>query len=230
MKQIFELRLGRRVAVAAFLVAVVTACAPPVDRIISEQVRSSDQRAIARGKVLLEEHLRFVARLRSEGDPLGDYLWTRAHADGWIENAITDPIRLKKMYEEAAARGSVDAKHVLGLMLIFGGASQTSGANPKGPVLEIKDRDSKRGMSLIEAASKEQCWYWTPYLAGVSGTRCLVPEVSATQIWPEFRDGHAFPNDDVLARYWREKRDQCRVLLQKRQPIFLVRDDFPVCK
>jgi len=82
----------------SLFVAIVglTACAPPVGYIIKEANHRNDARAAERGKSLLAEHLKMVDELRAEGDPMGDYLWTRANADRLIPNPISDPLVLKK--------------------------------------------------------------------------------------------------------------------------------------
>ena len=53
--------------------AMLSGCAPSVSNIIMESNRQDNERAIARGKGLLAEHLKLIEKLRVEGDPMGDY-------------------------------------------------------------------------------------------------------------------------------------------------------------
>lgn len=211
--------------------SLLVGCAPSVGSIIMEANRQDSERATARGKDLLAEHLKLIEKLRAEGDPMGDYLWTRANADAWVPNPIKDPLVLKKMYEDAAAKGSVDAQHVLGLMLFLGGASQTAGANPQGPLLSKNDRDPFKGMAMIEEASKKQCWHWTVLIAGggSSGRYCLMPEIAAGRIWPKFRDGFMLPKNAASLKQWRELDESCEATIRALPPTFF-NQKFPACR
>lgn len=216
-------------ATIAMALATLTACAPPVGRIIMEGNRQADERAVERGKGLLAGHFKLIDKLRAEGDPMGDYLWTRANADKWIENPIDDPLVLKKMYEDAAAKGSIDAQHVLGLML-FDGSAARSGICTDCAVLLTEDRDPKRGLALIEKASAKQCFYWGVILDSMGNRSCLVPVVTAMKVWPKYRDGRVVEKNADEAKRWREMEESCQATIQNLPPTFFFQQKFPACR
>ena len=215
----------------SLVVAIVglTACAPPVGYIIKEANHQNDARAVERGKSLLAEHLKMVDKLRAEGDPMGDYLWTRANADRLIPNPISDPLVLKKMYEDASKKGSIDAQHVLGLMLL-NGSSTPSGFCLDCPVLKPEDRNPELGIELIDKASEKQCFYWSVELDGMANQQCLTPVVTALYVWPNFRDGTLVPKDAVQATRWKQLKLSCAEKLQKLPPQFFFQQKFPACR
>jgi hypothetical protein len=212
---------------ASTLVAL-SACAPPVGRIIMEANRQNDERAVERGKGLLAQHLQLIDKLRAEGDPMGDYLWTQANADKWVENPIQDPLVLEQMYEAAAAKGSVDAEHVLGVML-FNGVSSRNVCYTC-PVLKPEDRNPQRGLEMIERASAKQCFYWGIQLDGMANRHCLTPVVTAGTIWPKYRDGRLVEQDTAQAERWRQMELTCQATLQKLPPQFFIHQRFPACR
>lgn len=210
------------------VLAGLSACAPPVGYIVQEANRQSDARAVERGKGLLAEHLKMVAKLRAEGDPMGDYLWTQANADRWLENPIQDPLMLKKMYEDAAIRGSVDAEHVLGVMLVNGVSSRNTCINC--PVLEPKDRNPERGLELIEKATAKQCFYWGIRLDGMANRQCLTPVITAGFVWPKYRDGHIVSQSREEAARWKHIEQSCETTLKSLPPQFFFQQKFPACR
>jgi hypothetical protein len=210
-------------------IACLGACATPVGSLIKEANRQNDTRAVERGKGLLAEHLKMVDKLRAEGDPMGDYLWTRANADRLIPNPISDPLVLKKMYEEAAGKGSVDAEHVLGVML-FSGSSTPSGFCTNCPVLKPEDRNPQLGVEMIDKATAKQCFYWSVELDSMANRQCLTPVVTALYVWPNFRDGTLVQKDAAQAARWRQLELVCREKLQKLPPQFFFQQKFAACR
>lgn len=217
--------------ISALVVTIVglSACTPPVGYIIKEANRQNDARAVERGKGLLAEHLKMVDKLRAEGDPMGDYLWTRANADRLIPNPISDPLVLKKMYEEAASKGSVDAQHALGLML-FNGSSTPSGFCTTCPVLKPEDRNPQLGVELIDKASAKQCFYWSVELDGMANRQCLTPVVTALYVWPKYRDGRVVSQSADEAARWKQIELSCRAELKNLSPQFFAQQKFPACR
>jgi TPR repeat protein len=66
-----------------------------------------------------KKQVEIIKQRQAKGDPIGDYFYGMANAEGWWpENPITDPLVIKEIYEKAAAKGSSDAMIVLGLMLM----------------------------------------------------------------------------------------------------------------
>lgn len=217
-----------KAALLTISVSLLVGCAPSVGSILMEANRQDNERAIARGKGLLAEHLKLIEKLRAEGDPMGDYLWTQANADAWVPNPIKDPLVLKKMYEDAAAKGSVDSQHVLGLMLFDGATSRTECVGC--PVLKAEDRDWRKGLSTIEEASKKQCFYWGIVLDGMAGRSCLIPMVPAREIWPNFRDGTGVPKSDEQASRWNEMKLACQAQIKALPIRFFFSQKFPACR
>ncbi len=218
-----------RAALLAICFCLLTGCAPRVGSIIMEANRQDSERATARGKDLLAEHLKLIEKLRTEGDPMGDYLWARANADAWVPHPIKDPLVLKKMYEDAAARGSVDAQHVLGLMLFDGSAART-GVCTDCPVLNPEDQDWRKGLAIIEDASKQQCFYWGIVLDGMANRSCLVPVVTAGKIWPKFRDGRIVEKNANSLSHWKQLEDSCDTELKSLPTVFFFTQKFPACR
>jgi hypothetical protein len=194
-------------------------CAPSTGSIIAKANRENDARAVERGSALLTGHLKLIEKLRADGDPMGDYLWTRANADQWVENPIKDPLVLKKMYEAAAEKGSIDAQHVLGLMLFDGSASR-SGVCTDCPVLKPEDRDWRKGLAIIEDATKKQCYYWAIVLDGMANSSCLRPSVSSGEIWPEFRDGRIVDKNQEAQSSWKVLRRPAQTTSKRYLPPF----------
>ena len=224
--------LFRRGKCSCILVAAicVAGCAPSVGTLINESVRSSDRRATVRANELLEQHLSLIDRLRAQGDPLGDYLWVRANADGWVKDPVRDPLVLKKMFEDAAAKGSADAKHVLGLMLFDGAASRT-GVNTSGAVLDPKDQNWRAGLALIDEATKQQCWYWAPILDGMANKTCLRPVSTAGIIEPNFREGsRVVQRDDIQQKHWKQLNENCKAFISSQGPKFFFPTRFTACR
>lgn len=219
-----------KAALLTISVSLLVGCAPSVGSIFMEANRQDNERAIARGKGLLVEHLMLIEKLRAEGDPMGDYLWARANADAWVPNPIKDPLVLKKMYEDAAAKGSVDAQHVLGLMLITGSSSPYGGGRSDTPVLSVNSRNISLGLATVEHAAARQCWYWEPVIAGVSNTGCLQPVVSAGRIWPKFRDGGIVEKNTNLLSRWKQLEDSCDTKLKSLSTAFFFTQKFPACR
>lgn len=221
-------KLATLIVVVASALGTLTACAPPVGRIIMEGNRQNDERAVERGKGLLAEHLKLIDKLRAAGDPMGEYLWVQANADSWVDNPIQDPLALKSMYGNAAAKGSVDAQHVLGMML-FGGVSSRNICFTC-PVLKPEDRDPQRGLALIEEAQSKQCYYWGIRLDGMANRSCLVPVVTAGEIWPKYRDGRIVQKSAEEAQRWLQMEQACDATIQKLPPTFFFQQQFPACR
>ncbi|MFJ4294388.1 hypothetical protein ACIP1U_32210 [Cupriavidus sp. NPDC089707] len=130
-----------------------------------------------------------IKSLQAQGDPMGDYLFALANAEGWIgENRISDPMEIKDLYQKAANKGSSDAMIALGLMLFDGrGAPQYA----KGIYLPYEQQNWKRGLEWVERGMKIRCSYAQPLYIAITppGRQCLVYRSPASWIWPAFRDG-----------------------------------------
>lgn len=181
--------------------------------------------ASSRGKQLLQSHLEMIEHMRARNDPMGDYLWAQANADSWVPNPEKDPLLIKKMYEDAAAKGSIDAEHVLGLMLIDGSSSRN--ICMKCPVLKPEDRNPQLGLQILEKAIKKQCFYWGIRIDGMAKRQCLTPVTSAGDVWPNLRDGAVFAKNLDEAKRWKAMEDSCIADLKRS---YLSSNNFPVCR
>ena len=161
-----------------------------------------------RGNSLLDLRLREIDALRAKGDPLGEYQWVYANAMGWVDNPVTDPEALLAMYLAAADKGSSDARVAAGILLFAGKA--TPFGDGRATLLPPEKRDMARGLALIEAGTRERCWYWEPIIMTLRSQNCLRPVDPARTVWPAFRDGNRWwPKDEAAMRVWKARRDQC---------------------
>lgn len=224
-----EVILKRKLPYLTLVVSMLVACTACVPLVITQVNRASNERATERRKILLDEHLKLIERLRTEGDPMGEYLWVRANADRLISNPIGDPLLLKDMYEKAAEKGSIDAQQVLGLML-FSGSSTPSGFCTDCSVLKRENRNPELGLKLIEKAMEKQCFYWSVEIDGMTNQQCLTPVVAAIDIWPNFRDGTVVPQNTEQAERWRKMTTDCQMKIKKLSPQFFSQQKFPACR
>lgn len=224
--------VGRSLLIVAALAALSGCVAPPnVGAIMSESIRKSEEGATQRGKALLAQHLKLIEKLRAEGDPMGDYLWAKANEDELIPNAVVEPGALKRLYQAAADKGSIDAQHKVGLLTFYEGAV-VNGRYSTSTENERKEKEVKwrNGLEILEKSTAQQCFYWGIALDGMANQHCLLPVVVARWVWPNFRDGFAYPKDAALADAWRERRDECDAYLAKQDPFFFYGRKFPACR
>lgn len=216
----------------AFLFCLMNlGCADPVTAIINHNIKKDNEQAIQRDGILLTEHLNMIAKLRAEGDPMGDYLWARANEDKFVPNAITDTETLKKMYQTAATKGSLDAANKVGLMTFNEGGISNAGYS-KSTETQKREKEIiwRKGLELLEQSTAKQCYYWGIVLDGMANRRCLKPVVTLNQVWPQFRDGFGYPKDQDLMLKWREKAASCEVFLRNQTVDFYYNRKFSACR
>lgn len=189
--------------------ALLAGCGAIVGTTINTANSISQSVDRSRTKSLIEAHLEWVKQLQARGDPMGDYLWAKANEDGVVANPIKDSGVLKQMYAEAAAKGSVDAQIVLGLKRFYQGASNRFSRGGTQAEWDANVPVWQDGLKQIEAATQNQCWYYTPYIFPPHNKRCLTPKNIAKEIWPRFRDGFNYPKDTELMNKWKAKREAC---------------------
>lgn len=214
--------LTRWTAAAMLAATIVSGCGAIVGGTIglANQVDQSSTRK--RIDALRAQQVEYIHSLQERGDPYGDYLFALANAEGWIgKDRISDPIKIRDMYQEAAMKGSSDAMIALGLMLFDGrGAPQYS----RDVYLPREQQDIALGLEWVEKGMKIRCSYAQPvYDASATTSRqCVVLRSPASWIWPSFRDGRTRMNPDgtfiftmepnpTLQQYWRDKDAACRV-------------------
>jgi hypothetical protein len=94
----------------------------------------------ARRNDLAAQHLDDIKQRQAKGDPLGDYLWAEANEKQIVPNAIQDPATIRRLYQVAADKGSVDAKLVLAVKQFKEGSYPMTGL--KG--IEIHEQVTKQ--------------------------------------------------------------------------------------
>lgn len=192
------------------LVLALTGCAlgdAVVGASIGAANRADSAMLRSRGQSLLAKQLLRIEELRAKGDPLGDYLWVVANAEGWVDNPELNPEKLFAMYQGAAAKGSSDAMVAAGLMLFRGSA--TPNATGRNQPLPDAKMDMRKGLDMIEQGTRERCWYWEPIIQTLRHQNCLRPSIAADKVWPKFRDGFFWPKDAALMNFWKAKSAQC---------------------
>lgn len=192
------------------LIGLLAGCAVG-DAVVGSTIRASNQADStllrSRGKTLLAQHLQLIKELQAKGDPLGDYLWVVANAEGWVDNPELDPIKRLEMYQAAADKGSVDALVAMGVYLFNG--SPTPNATGVGKPLPDEKMNMKKGLELIEQGTRDRCFYWEPVIQSITSQNCLRPIIAADKVWPKFRDGFLWPKDEALMNYWKAKSERC---------------------
>lgn len=181
-----------------------------------------EQRGTARAIATVRaEQVADIKELQAAGDPMGNYLFAVASAQGWMsKDQISDAASIMEMSQRAADKGASDAMIALGLMLFDG-----SGAPVDSKVyLPFELQDWRKGLELVERGMRERCSYALPMYSLVTSPprRCVVYRSPAIRLWPAFRDGRYIGNrvegfvpfiqkDKVAESYWREKDAVCQM-------------------
>ncbi|MEZ5645726.1 MAG: hypothetical protein R3E99_11310 [Burkholderiaceae bacterium] len=169
---------------------------------------ATQQRDFDRQTGILVQHMK---ALQAKGDPLGDYYYALANSDGWLHD-VTDPKAITELFEQAAAKGSMDAKILLALQVAMSEPVPGRLDYGQGP---RENLDSwERGLAQLLPLLQKQC----------SARRLVLdmgkPRVAyysiAYAVWPTFRDG-----------YYRRNSDGSRTLLRdpERQKVWEDLDD-----
>lgn len=161
-------------------------------KIATDIERASLGKEIDQSKAVFLKH---INALQDKGDPQGDYYYALGNSDGWIKD-VQDPQAITALFEQAAEKGSMDARILLAL--------QEAG------------NDSKPGQLDVNFVPKENLQGWESGLAKLLPLlqhQCYVrrlttgydyssprPQVTyysiAYDIWPNFRDGYYRRNPD----------------------------------
>lgn len=173
-------------AALAILVAAPNAgCMAPVQA-VNAMEKSAAQRELDQGITVLRAHIK---ALQDKGDPLGDYFYALGNSDGWIED-VKDPAAITRLFEKAAAKGSMDAKILLALQLatsepIPGQLDDSMGPRQNLPAWEA-------GLAQLLPLLQQQC-YARRLVLDAGRPRVRYYSI-AYKIWPTFRDGNSFKN------------------------------------
>jgi len=173
-------------SLVVFLSALSAGCMAPA-HIATSLERSAANRTLVRGMETLRQH---IQTLQDQGDPLGDYFYAMANADGWI-NDVQQPEAITALFKQAAAKGVMDAKILLTLQ------EATSepipgrldyGKSPRGNV-----EAWERGLVQLLPLLQQQCY--ARRLVVDQGRPKVAYYSIAYKIWPTFRDGHSVQNE-----------------------------------
>jgi hypothetical protein len=143
--------------------------------------KASQQRDFDKQTGILVKHMK---ALQAKGDPLGDYYYALANSDGWLTE-VTDPKAITQLFEQAAAKGSMDAKILLALQEASDDQLPGELDDTHGPSKNLEKWE--KGLAQLLPLLQQQC-----------NVRRLVldmgkPRVAyysiAYEIWPIFRDG-----------------------------------------
>lgn len=149
--------------------------------------RSKADRDMERGKEQLRQ---YIESLQDRGDPMGDYYYAMANADGWIKD-VQDPKAVTALFEQAAAKGVMDAKILLALQVATSEpvpGQLDYGKSPRGNV-----QAWEQGLKLLFPLLQQQCF--ARRLVLEEGRPKVAYYPIAYDIWPTFRDGHYVQNE-----------------------------------
>jgi hypothetical protein len=194
--------------------SLLAGCESMVAGTISAANRADDAREAAKDKEIVEQALKRYRSLANEGDPLGYYYLAVTHAVHHAHKPDGDVHEVKRLYEDAVARGSNDAKVALGRMLILGDTYPFI-LNEKLPKSE---RNPARGMALLKSAAEQSCHFMQPLVAI---GRCRERLMSTNrEIWLLYRDGWGgIAKDPAEASYWKAQKDACEPVIEEQNKL-----------
>jgi TPR repeat protein len=199
---------------AGSILAALAGCDTLVGGAISTVDSMENKRESERLSTISQQSQARYKAMADRGDPKGLYYMAVVHAAKHMNERGGDAYTVKRMYEEAMAKGSNDAKVALGNMLICGytGISWGSGCGPAG--LPIKDRDPVRGMALLKEAAAKSCSVTEPLIAYGN---CRERETSIPAlVWLIYRDGDGgIPEDSQLAAQWKARAEACAPIIDQ---------------
>ncbi|MFN3494669.1 MAG: hypothetical protein ACK40L_09195 [Hydrogenophaga sp.] len=149
--------------------------------------RSKAERDMDRGKEQLRQ---YIKSLQDRGDPMGDYYYAMANADGWIKD-VQDPKAVTALFEQAAAKGVMDAKILLALQLAMG--EPVPGRLDYAMVPSKVAGDWQRGREQLFPLLQQQCF--ARRLVLEEGRPKAAYYSIAYKIWPKYHDGHYVQNE-----------------------------------
>ena len=174
--------------------AMLSACMAPA-YVATKIEGMGNDRTLKKGTERLRQ---YIAKLQAEGDPQGDYYYALGNSDGWIED-VKEPQAITRLFEQAAARGSMDAKILLALQ-------EAMGQEKPGRLdFALTPRETLRGwesgLGKLLPLLQQQCF--ARRLVIDEGRPKVDYYTIAYYVWPHFRDG-----------YYRRNTDGTRTLLR----------------
>ncbi len=176
---------------------------------LDNQARVSETK---QGITLLRAH---ISKLQAAGDPLGDYYYALGNSDGWITD-VSDPKAITALFEQAAAKGSMDAKILLALQLATG--EDRPGQLDDGMVPSRNLAEWEQGLTQLLPLLRQQCS--VRRLVMDDGRARTSYYSVAYKIWPNFRNGYYRFNSDgsrtllkdpVRQKVWEDIHRQCPI-------------------
>lgn len=182
--------LGRAGVLALLSSAVLLTSGCMTSAMVAQKIENAGNiRDLKAGTAQLRAH---ISKLQAAGDPLGDYYYAMGNADGWITD-VKDPQAITALFEQAAAKGSMDAKILLALQIATGEAVPGRLDYGKGPS-RADLYEWERGLVLLMPLLQQQCY--ARRLALELGSPVETAYSIANNIWPKFRDGYYRHNPD----------------------------------
>lgn len=139
---------------------VLSGCETVVRTTINTANQNFDAQEAARNKEIWEQSVADYKSMVAAGNPDGLYYMAVVHAMLHERDADGDVHTVRKLYEEAIAKGSNDARVALGRMLIWGDSYPFVG-NGK---LPQEMREPAKGIELLKTAAKQSCFYSQPLI------------------------------------------------------------------
>lgn len=201
-----------QLAISLAIVILLSGCAvgeAVVGGVITTANRLDHASRQSRGEKARAQLLEKIQALQAKGDPQGDYLWTVANATGLVPNPELNPEVLLRMYQAAAAKGSIEAEAAVGVMLYIGATAPNRMAMDA-ELLPREQWNRAKALEILERVVKQRCWYTEPLLISISSENCLRPNSIAVQVWPEMRDGNVWGQDTAGFLKWKALDDQCK--------------------
>lgn len=169
----------------AVAMLTMTGCMAPA-HMFMEVEKADHARTTERGMALLRQHIK---TLQEQGDPMGDYYYAMANADGWIDE-VKDPKAITALFEKAAAKGAMDARILLALQVAM--SEPMPGQldffmSPQGNV-----EAWERGLAQLLPLLQQQCY--ARRLVVDEGRPKVHYYSIAYKVWPTYRDGHWVQN------------------------------------
>jgi hypothetical protein len=174
------------IAIALVATVLVSGCMTGAHIAMAVE-RSQAERDMERGKEQLRQ---YIQSLQDRGDPMGDYYYAMANADGWIKD-VQDPKAVTALFEQAAAKGVMDAKILLALQVAVG--ARVPGRLDYGKVPSMVAGDWQLGLEQLFPLLQQQCF--ARRLVLEEGRPKAAYYSIAYDIWPTFRDGHYVQNE-----------------------------------
>lgn len=169
----------------AVAMLTMTGCMAPA-HMFMEVEKADHARSTERGMALLRQHIK---TLQDQGDPMGDYYYAMANADGWIDE-VKDPKAITALFEKAAAKGAMDARILLALQVA------TSEPVPGRLDYAMSPRGNveawEQGLAKLLPLLQQQCY--ARRLVVDEGRPQVAYYSIAYKVWPRYRDGHSIQN------------------------------------